>query len=34
MTADAACAGFPMIRFGPDETILHQPTAGHFSPRR
>ena len=22
-----------MVRFGPDETILHQP-AGHFSPRR
>lgn len=34
LTADAACAGFPMIRFGPDETILHQPAAGHFSPRR
>jgi sarcosine oxidase len=23
-----------MIRFGPDETILHQPAAGYFSPRR
>ena len=23
-----------MIRFGPDETILHRPAAGHFSPRR
>jgi glycine/D-amino acid oxidase-like deaminating enzyme len=34
LTADAACAGFPMVRFGPDETILHQPAAGHFSPRR
>lgn len=34
LTADAARAAFPMARFGPDETILHQPTAGHFSPRR
>ena len=34
LTADAACAGFPMVRFGPDEIILHQPAAGHFSPRR
>jgi len=34
LTADAAGAGFPMARFGPDETILHQPAAGHFSPRR
>ena len=34
LTADAACAGFPMARFGPDETILYQPAAGHFSPRR
>jgi sarcosine oxidase len=34
MTADESRAGFPMIRFGPDETILHQPAAGHFSPRR
>jgi sarcosine oxidase len=34
LTADAACAAFPMARFGPDETILYQPTAGHFSPRR
>jgi sarcosine oxidase len=34
LTADAACAGFPMVRFGPGETILHQPAAGHFSPRR
>jgi sarcosine oxidase len=34
LTADAACAGFPVVRFGPDETILHQPAAGHFSPRR
>ena len=34
LTADAAHADFPMARFGPDETILHQPTAGHFSPRR
>ncbi len=34
LTADEARAGFPMVRFGPDETILHQPAAGHFSPRR
>jgi sarcosine oxidase len=34
LTADAACAGFPMVRFGADETILYQPAAGHFSPRR
>jgi sarcosine oxidase len=34
LTADAARVGFPMARFGPDETILHQPAAGHFSPRR
>ncbi len=34
LTSDTACAGFPMVRFGPDETILHHPTAGHFSPRR
>ena len=34
LTADQARAGFPMVRFGPDETILHQPAAGHFSPRR
>jgi sarcosine oxidase len=33
LTAAAACAGFPMARFGPDETILYQPAAGHFSPR-
>jgi sarcosine oxidase len=34
LTADAACAGFPMARFSNDETIWHQPTAGYFSPRR
>jgi sarcosine oxidase len=34
LTTDAARAGFPMARFGPDETILHQPAAGYFSPRR
>jgi glycine/D-amino acid oxidase-like deaminating enzyme len=34
LTSDAARVGFPMTRFGPDETILHQPAAGHFSPRR
>jgi hypothetical protein len=27
MTADTACAGFPMVRFGPDETILPDPAA-------
>jgi sarcosine oxidase len=34
LTADAASVGFPMVRFGPDESILHQPAAGHFSPHR
>ena len=34
LTADAAHAGFPMVLIGPDEMILHQPAAGHFSPRR
>jgi sarcosine oxidase len=34
LTAAAARASFPMARFGPGETILHQPAAGHFSPRR
>jgi sarcosine oxidase len=34
LTAHAARADFPMARFGPDETILYQPAAGHFSPRR
>jgi sarcosine oxidase len=34
LTADAACAAFPMARFSPDETIWYQPGAGHFSPRR
>jgi sarcosine oxidase len=34
LTADAACAAFPMARFGSDETILYQPAAGYFSPRR
>jgi sarcosine oxidase len=34
LTADAARDVFPMARFGPDEIILHQPAAGHFSPRR
>jgi sarcosine oxidase len=34
LTAAAARAAFPMARFGPDETIWYQPTAGHFSPRR
>jgi sarcosine oxidase len=34
LTADAARAAFPMARFGRAETILHQPAAGHFSPRR
>jgi sarcosine oxidase len=34
LTAAAAWADFPMARFGPGETILYQPAAGHFSPRR
>jgi sarcosine oxidase len=34
LTPDMASADFPMVRFGPDETILYQPTAGYFSPRR
>jgi glycine/D-amino acid oxidase-like deaminating enzyme len=34
LTAGEARAGFPMARFGPDETVVHQPAAGHFSPRR
>jgi sarcosine oxidase len=34
LTAEAAHTDFPMARFGPDETILYQPAAGHFSPRR
>lgn len=34
LTADEAHAGFPMARFSPGETILHQPGAGYFSPRR
>jgi sarcosine oxidase len=33
LTEDEARADFPMARFGPDETIVHQPAAGHFSPR-
>jgi sarcosine oxidase len=34
LTADDARSGFPMVRFGPEETILYQPAAGHFNPRR
>jgi sarcosine oxidase len=34
LTADAACAGFPMARFSRDETIWYQRAAGYFSPRR
>ncbi len=34
LTADTAHTGFPMARFSQDETILHEPGAGHFSPRR
>lgn len=34
LTADEARAVFPMARFSPGETIVHQPGAGHFSPRR
>jgi hypothetical protein len=29
MTADHVSAEFSMGRFGPGETILHQPVAGH-----
>jgi sarcosine oxidase len=34
LTADAASAAFPMVCFGPDQTIWYQPAAGYFSPRR
>jgi glycine/D-amino acid oxidase-like deaminating enzyme len=34
LDAGQASAGFPMARFAPDETILYQPAAGYFSPRR
>jgi sarcosine oxidase len=34
LTAAEARARFPMLRFGPEETILYQSAAGHFSPRR
>jgi sarcosine oxidase len=34
LTPAEARTRFPMLRFGPDDTILHQPAAGHFSPRR
>lgn len=34
LTADQARVIFPVARFSPDETILHQPAAGYFSPRR
>jgi sarcosine oxidase len=34
LTADTARTGFPMARFSQGETILHEPGAGHFSPRR
>jgi len=34
LTADAACASFPMARFSRDETIWYQRAAGYFSPRR
>jgi sarcosine oxidase len=34
LTADEACASFPMARFSRDETIWYQPAAGYFSPRR
>jgi sarcosine oxidase len=34
LSLDTASVMFPMARFGPDETILYQPEAGHFSPRR
>ncbi len=34
LAADEARAAFPMARFSLDETIVHQPAAGHFSPGR
>jgi glycine/D-amino acid oxidase-like deaminating enzyme len=34
LTPGQASAEFPMLRFRPGEAILHQPGAGHFSPRR
>jgi sarcosine oxidase len=34
LSPEAARGRFPMARFSPGETILHQPTAGYFSPRR
>jgi sarcosine oxidase len=34
LTADAACASFPMARFSRNETIWYQRAAGYFSPRR
>jgi sarcosine oxidase len=34
LTPAEARTGFPMLRFGADEMILHQPGAGHFSARR
>src|SRR5438105_868881 len=34
LTPAQARTGFPMLRSGAGETILHQPDAGHFSARR
>jgi sarcosine oxidase len=34
LTTAEARMRFPMLRFGADEKILHQPGAGHFSARR
>ena len=34
LTADGVCGGFPMVRFSREETIVYQPAAGYFSPRR
>jgi sarcosine oxidase len=34
LDAGQASASFPMARFAPGETILYQPAAGYFSPRR
>jgi sarcosine oxidase len=34
LTPDAVRSAFPNLRFGPDESILYEPAAGHFSPRR
>jgi sarcosine oxidase len=34
LTSAETATRFPMLQLGSDETILYQPEAGHFSPRR